>query len=74
MSVVDVIREGEKFFLKRRERLEKKYWGKYVAICGGQVIAAGDTLDEAIEQAKKVKPDKLKYFRAIGDAPVEGII
>jgi len=60
--------KGEEIYEKNRERLEKAYLGKIVAIeiDSGTVAGVGDTLDEAYEKASKKRPGKKFYFRKVG--------
>lgn len=63
--------KGEEVYEKHRERLEKAYLGKIVAIEteSGTIAGIGETLDEAYEKARRKCPGKKFYFRKIGPHP-----
>lgn len=67
MKSVLVIK-GEEVYEKNREKLEKMYLGKIVAIeIESEVVAGiGASLDEAYEEALKKYPQKQFYFRKVG--------
>jgi hypothetical protein len=70
MKSVLVIK-GEEVYEKNREKLEKAYLGKIVAIetKSGTIAGIGATLDEAYEKAVKKYPGKKFYFRKVGPHP-----
>lgn len=75
MKSVLVIK-GEEVYEKNREKLEKAYLGKIVAIEieSGAVAGIGASLDEAYEEALKKYPGKKFYFRKIGPCPAPGYL
>jgi len=70
MKSVLVIK-GEEVYEKNREKLEKAYLGKIVAIEteSGTIAGIAETLDEAYEKAIKKYPSKKFYFRKVGPSP-----
>ena len=60
--------KGEEIYEENKEKLEKAYLGKIVAIEieSGTVAGVGDTLDEAYEEAVRKYPRKKFYFRKVG--------
>jgi len=60
--------KGEEVYEKNKERLEKAYLGKIVAIEieSRDVAGIGTNLDEAYEEAVKKYPRKQFYFRKVG--------
>ena len=60
--------KGEEIYEENKEKLEKVYLGKIVAIEieSGTVAGVGDTLDEAYEEAVRKYPRKKFYFRKVG--------
>jgi len=70
MKSVLVIK-GEEIYEQNKEKLEKAYLGKIVAIEieSGTIAGIGLTLDEAYEKAIKKYPDRRFYFRKIGPQP-----
>jgi len=67
MKSVLVIK-GEEVYEENREKLEKSYPGRIVAIeiASGTVAGIGASLDEAYEEAVKKYPQKQFYFRKVG--------
>jgi hypothetical protein len=67
MKSVLVIK-GEEIYEKHKEKLEKTYLGKIVAIEieSRDVAGIGASLDEAYEEAIKKYPKKEFYFRKVG--------
>jgi len=63
--------KGEEVYEKNKQKLERAYLGKIVAIEveSGDVAGIGENLDEAYEQALKKYPSKKFYFRKIGPCP-----
>ena len=57
---------------KLREYIKKKYWGRYVAIVKGQLIASADTFDEALRKSESAFPEALHrlVFNADDDSPI----
>lgn len=69
----EVIAEmGESIYQNNKEMLEKKYFGKIIALCEEGVAGIGNTIDETLEEAEKNYPDKVFYLRRIGPNPVCG--
>jgi len=67
MRSVLVIR-GEEIYMRNKEKLEKVYFGKIVAIEteSGTIAGIGETLDEAYEKARRKCPGRKFYFRKVG--------
>ena len=63
-----LVTKGEEIYEENKEKLEKAYLGKIVAIEieSGTVAGVGDTLDEAYEKASRKRPGKKFYFRKVG--------
>jgi len=63
--------KGEEVYERNKEKLEKTYLGKIVAIetASKTIAGIGATLDEAYEKALKKFPCKKFYFRKIGPSP-----
>jgi hypothetical protein len=63
--------KGEQIYEKNKEKLEKMYLGKIVAIetQTGTLAGIGANLDEAYEKAVKKHPGKKFYFRKVGPSP-----
>jgi len=63
--------KGEEIYEQNKEKLEKAYRGKIVAIEteSGTIAGIGETLDEAYEKARKKYPGKKFYFRKVGPHP-----
>lgn len=68
--------KGEEIYEENKERLEKAYLGKIVAIEveSGKVAAIGESLDEAYETAVKKYPKKQFYFRKVGPCAAPGYL
>ena len=66
-----LVMKGEEIYKENREKLEKVYLGKIVAIEieSGIVAGVAETLDEAYEEALKKYPNKRFYFRKVGPCP-----
>jgi len=75
MKSVLVIK-GEEVYEENREKLEKAYLGKIVAIEieSRDVAGIGTSLDEAYEEAVKKYPKKQFYFRKVGPCPAPGYL
>lgn len=75
MKSVLVIK-GEEVYEENREKLEKAYLGKIVAIEieSRDVAGIGASLDEAYEEAVKKYPQKQFYFRKVGPCPAPGYL
>ena len=75
MKSVLVIK-GEEVYEENREKLEKAYLGKIVAIEieTRDVAGIGASLDEAYEEAVKKYPQKQFYFRKVGPCPAPGYL
>jgi hypothetical protein len=63
-----LIQKGEDIYRENKERLERVYSGKVIAIeVESKAIAGiGETLDEAYEDALNKYPGKSFYFRKVG--------
>jgi len=68
--------KGEEVYEKNKERLEKAYLGKIVAIEieSRDVAGIGTNLDEAYEEAVKKYPNRQFYFRKVGPCPAPGYL
>jgi hypothetical protein len=68
--------KGEEIYEKHKEKLEKTYLGKIVAIEieSQDVAGIGASLDEAYEEAIKKYPKKEFYFRKVGPCPAPGYL
>jgi hypothetical protein len=68
--------KGEEVYEEERDRLEKAYMGKIVAIeIESRAIAGiGENLDEAYEEALKRYPGKKFYFRKVGPCAAPGYL
>ena len=68
--------KGEEVYEENREKLEKAYLGKIVAIEteSRDVAGIGASLDEAYEEAVKKYPKKQFYFRKVGPCPAPGYL
>jgi len=75
MKSVLVIK-GEEVYEENREKLEKSYLGKIVAIEieSRDVAGIGRSLDEAYEEAVKKYPRKQFYFRKVGPCAAPGYL
>jgi basic membrane lipoprotein Med (substrate-binding protein (PBP1-ABC) superfamily) len=71
-----LVMKGEEVYEEERDRLEKAYMGKIVAIeIESRAIAGiGENLDEAYEEALKRYPDKKFYFRKVGPCAAPGYL
>jgi len=71
-----LVMKGEEIYEENRERLEKAYLGKIIAIEieSGTVAGLGENLDEAYEEALKKYPGKKFYFRKVGPCPAPGYL
>ena len=70
MKSVLVIK-GEEIYEQNKEKLEKAYLGKIIAIetQSGTIAGIGESLDEAYEKALEKYPGKKFYFRKVGPYP-----
>lgn len=68
--------KGEEVYEEEKDRLEKAYMGKIVAIEieSRAVAGIGESLDEAYEEALKKYPDKKFYFRKVGPCAAPGYL
>lgn len=69
-SIIDpqeVARKGEKTYKKVKDKLEKKYFGKFVAVEveSGKYFLGSDQI-EAIKKAKQQFPKSIFYIARIG--------
>lgn len=63
----EISSKGMAIYQKISKRMEKKNFGKYLAIeVGSGKYFIGNTLIEAMEKAKKKFPHKLFYFTRVG--------
>lgn len=71
-STEELIQKGEKLYEEKlKDKLEKKYLGKFVAIeVDSSEFFIGDTLQQALEKAKKQFPDKIFHSIKIGSPGV----
>jgi hypothetical protein len=70
MKSVLVIK-GEEVYERNKEKLEKTYLGKIVAIEteSGTIAGIDENLDKAYEKAITKYPGKKFYFRKVGPSP-----
>jgi hypothetical protein len=68
--------KGEEVYEENREKLEKAYLGKIVAIEieSRDIAGIGASLDEAYKEAVKKYPRKQFYFRKVGPCPAPGYL
>jgi len=68
---MELVKRGERVYEANREKWERLYPGKIIAIeIEGKILAGvGETLDEACEKALEEYPDKRFYFRKVGPCP-----
>jgi len=66
-----LIKLGEKVYSENKDKWERDYFGKIIAIEveSKELAGVGDTLDEAYENALKKHPNKRFYFRKVGPCP-----
>ena len=71
-----LIIKGEEIYDQNKEKLEKAFLGKIVAIEieSRDVAGIGKSLDEAYEKAVKKYPKKQFYFRKVGPCPAPGYL
>jgi len=71
-----LVMKGEEVYEEEKDRLEKAYMGKIVAIEieSRAVAGIGESLDEAYEEALKKYPDKKFYFRRVGPCAAPGYL
>ena len=71
-STEELIQKGEKLYEEKlKDKLEKKHLGKFVAIeVDSGKFFVGETLEEALERAKKEFPDKIFHSIKIGSPGV----
>ena len=71
-----LVMKGEEVYEENREKLEKAYLGKIVAIEieSRDVAGIGTSLDEAYEEAIKKYPKEEFYFRKVGPCPAPGYL
>jgi len=74
MNLQEGIAKSDEAYQENREYLEREYIGKIVAFCGKELVAIGDTIDQALKEAEKKYPEKIFYFRRIGKNPTCGYI
>jgi hypothetical protein len=56
----------EQAYWQQRDALLKQYRGKWVAVVGGQVVAAGDHSGEVIREAHRKTGSKVGYVAHVG--------
>lgn len=68
INPAEIVRRGEEIYQNElREKLEKEYLGKFVAIeINSKNYFLGETQIEATEKARKKFPDKVTYLIKIG--------
>lgn len=68
--------KGEEVYKEEKDRLEKVYMGKIIAIEieSRTVAGIGESLDEAYEEALKKYPNKKFYFRKVGPCAAPGYL
>jgi len=66
-----LVKLGEEVYGENKDKWEKAYSGKIIAIeiVSKELAGVGETLDEAYESALKKYPDKQFYFRKVGPCP-----
>jgi len=67
---IDVLKDfeaDEEAYHRMRESLLKKYRGKWVAVHGGEVVAAGDQLSEVVKKAFSIVGDSSFYVNKVGE-------
>lgn len=64
----EIVRKGEEIYQKElKEKLEKNYLGKFVAIeVESKEYFLGETSVEASQKARKKYPDKVTYLMKVG--------
>jgi len=72
-SVESERKKNQAAYRKLRTQLEERYWGKFVVIAEGRLIADAPTYQEAIEKAEKAVPKALQrlVFKVGEDYPKE---
>ena len=63
-EVKEVLKQRD-LFNRRRKTIEKKYYGKVVAMAGGKLFV-GNTIQEVLKATKQAVPDKPAYVEPIG--------
>jgi len=71
-----LIIKGEEIYNENKEKLEKAFLGKIVAIEieSGIIAGIGTSLDEAYEKALKKCPNRRFYFRKVGPCAAPGYL
>lgn len=66
--MADEMEVGEEIYNQQRESLEKKYFGKVVAIDTdkGEIAGVGNSILSAAKEAKRKYPEKTFYFKRVG--------
>ncbi len=62
----EFVKRCEEVYERKKENLEREYYGKIVALYEGGVGGIGESTNEAYRQAIKEHPGKIFYFRRIG--------
>jgi hypothetical protein len=64
----ELVKKGEEVYQRRKEEWEQLYLNKIIAIEveKEELAGAGESIDEASEEALKKYPGKLFYFRRAG--------
>ncbi|MFQ6137140.1 MAG: hypothetical protein ACE5PM_08180 [Candidatus Hydrothermarchaeales archaeon] len=64
----DIAEKGEEVYRQKEEELERKFFGKVVAINveKGEISGKGDSIVAAAKEAMKKYPGKLFYFKRVG--------
>lgn len=66
MSMEKLLKEKEAYGKIRSELLEKSK-GKWVAICGGEVVVQGDEFGEVVKRAYEVTGGEVFYVTKVGE-------
>ena len=66
MSMEKLLKEKEAYRKIRSELLEKSK-GKWVAICGGEVVVEGDGFSEVVKRAYEVTGGEVFYVTKVGE-------
>jgi hypothetical protein len=70
----EFVEKCEQVYTKNKEILESQHKGKVVALYEDGIAGIGNDVDSAFKEATKKHPDKIFYFRNIGDSAVSGIL